>query len=59
MAESLHKESKVIEDISAKFKIAGKVQRERRVWVTIDKDNLIMLCNFVKDWDLSIFRQFL
>jgi NADH-quinone oxidoreductase subunit C len=49
MAEILHKEGKVIEDISAKFKIAGKAQRERRVWVTIDKDNLIALCNFVKE----------
>jgi len=49
MAEILRKEGKVIEDISAKFKIAGKAQRERRVWVTIDKDNLIALCNFVKE----------
>jgi NADH-quinone oxidoreductase subunit C len=49
MSEILRKEGKVIEDISAKFKIAGKVQRERRVWVTIDKENLIALCNFVKE----------
>jgi len=49
MAEILLKEVKVIEEISAKFKIDGKVQRERRVWVTIDKDNLIALCNFVKE----------
>jgi len=49
MSEILRKEGKVIEDISAKFKIAGKVQRERRVWVTIDKDELIALCNFVKE----------
>jgi len=49
MAESLYKESKLIEDIRANFKIAGKMQRERRVWVSIGKDNLIMLCNFVKE----------
>jgi NADH-quinone oxidoreductase subunit C len=49
MAEILHKESKVIEAISAKFKIDGKLQRERRVWVTADKDNLIALCNFAKE----------
>ena len=48
MGEILHKESKVIEDISAKFNIDAKVQRERRVWVTVDKDNLIALCNFAK-----------
>ena len=48
MAESLYKENKLIDDISGKFKVAGKVQRERRVWVTVDKDNLIALCNFAK-----------
>jgi NADH-quinone oxidoreductase subunit C len=49
MAEILRKEDKLVEDISAKFKVVGKVQRERRVWVTIDKDNLIALCDFVKE----------
>jgi NADH-quinone oxidoreductase subunit C len=49
MAEILRKEDKFVEDISTKFKVVGKVQRERRVWVTIDKNNLIALCDFVKE----------
>ena len=43
------KETGLISQIRSKFNIEGKVQRERRVWVTIDKGNLIALCNFAKD----------
>jgi len=43
------KETKIIERLRSKFNIEGKVQRERRIWVTVDKRNLIDLCNFAKD----------
>lgn len=42
------KENKLIEQISSKFEIEGTVQRDRRVWVTTSKDNLIALCHFAK-----------
>jgi len=42
------KETGLISQIRSKFNSEGKVQRERRVWVTIDKGNLIALCNFAK-----------
>jgi len=49
MAETTHKENKVIDKISSRFKIEGKFQRQRRVWVTTDRDNLIALCKFAKE----------
>jgi NADH-quinone oxidoreductase subunit C len=48
MSEMLRNENKVIEDISARFRITGSVQRERRIWVTVDKASLVALCSFVK-----------
>jgi len=48
MTETPGKEDKLIEKISSKFKIEGKVQRERRIWVATDKESLIALCNFAK-----------
>ena len=53
MAETLHNENKVIEKISSKFKIEGKLQRERRIWVLIDKESLIALCNFARELELE------
>ena len=48
MTETPDKESKLIEEISSKFRIEGKLQRERRIWVATDKQSLVALCNFAK-----------
>jgi NADH-quinone oxidoreductase subunit C len=48
MTETRHKEDKVIGEIRSKFKIEGKLQRERRIWVATDKESLVALCNFAK-----------
>jgi NADH-quinone oxidoreductase subunit C len=42
------KEAELISEIGSSFKIEGKVQRERRAWVMVDKESLIALCNFAK-----------
>ena len=49
MAETLHNENKVIDEISSRFKVEAKFQRERRIWVTTDKESLLALCNFAKE----------
>ena len=41
MAETLHNENKVIDEISSRFKVEAKFQRERRIWVTTDKESLL------------------
>jgi len=48
MTETPHKENKVIGEISSKFKIEAKLQRERRIWVATNKESLVALCNFAK-----------
>lgn len=48
MAGTLDKENKIVEEIGSKFKIEGRVQRERRVWVSIGKDSLVALCDFIR-----------
>jgi len=48
MTETPDKENKLIEKISSKFKIEGRLQRERRIWVATDKESLVALCNFAK-----------
>lgn len=43
------KETGIIEQIRSKFGIEGKIQRDRRIWVTVDNEDLIALCNFAKE----------
>ena len=49
MADAPHRETKVIDEISSRFKVEAKFQRERRIWVTTDKESLLALCNFAKE----------
>ena len=49
MADAPHRETKVIDEISSRFKVEAKFQRERRIWVATDKEGLIALCNFAKE----------
>ncbi|MCK4492157.1 MAG: NADH-quinone oxidoreductase subunit C [Candidatus Altiarchaeales archaeon] len=43
------KEAEVIKKINSRFKVEGEIQRERRIWLRIDLENLINLCNFIKE----------
>lgn len=49
MADAPHRETKVIDEISSRFKVEAKFQRERRIWVTTDKESLLALCNFATE----------
>ena len=42
------REAEILKDIGSKFDVKGKIQRERRIWISIDKDKLIELCNWLK-----------
>ncbi len=42
-------ETDILNKINAKFEVEGEMQRERRIWVKIDKEALINLCKFVKE----------
>lgn len=49
MDDNLENENKLLGKIISKFNVDGRVQRKRRVWVNIDKENLVELCTFIKD----------
>ncbi|OQX90692.1 MAG: NADH:ubiquinone oxidoreductase [candidate division Zixibacteria bacterium 4484_95] len=42
------KEEVFLEKVSSKFEVEGKIQRERRIWLSTDKVNLIPLCTWLK-----------
>ncbi len=48
MADAPHRENKIIDEIGSKFKVEGKFQRERRIWVATNKESLIALCEFAR-----------
>ena len=43
------KEPKLLDEIKSKFNVEGKMQRERRIWISIDKERLIELCIWLKN----------
>ncbi|MEA3459039.1 MAG: NADH-quinone oxidoreductase subunit C [Candidatus Thermoplasmatota archaeon] len=43
------KETKLLDEIKSKFNVEGKIQRERRIWIAIDEERLIELCNWLKN----------
>jgi len=43
------KESEFLKKIKTKFKIDGKVQRDRRIWISITDDKLIEICKWMKE----------
>jgi len=43
------KETEFLKKIKTKFKVEGKVQKERRIWLTIAKDKLIEICKWMKE----------
>jgi NADH-quinone oxidoreductase subunit C len=43
------KETKLLGEIKTKFKINGRIQREHRIWVTINANKLIEICKWLKE----------
>lgn len=43
------KEKEILEKINEKFGITGDIQRDQRVWVTVDESILVKFCTWVKD----------
>lgn len=42
------REAEILAKTSSKFDVKGKIQRERRIWISIDREKLIELCDWVK-----------
>jgi NADH-quinone oxidoreductase subunit C len=42
-------ENKLLQEIKATFKADGRVQREQRVWVSIDRTTLLEVCKWLKE----------
>jgi NADH-quinone oxidoreductase subunit C len=42
------REAQILKEIVSKFDIEGKIQRERRIWISIDKEKLIEICDWLK-----------
>jgi NADH-quinone oxidoreductase subunit C len=42
-------ENKLLDEIKTKFKIDGKIQRKRRIWLSIKEKKLIEICKWLKD----------
>lgn len=43
------REAEILEELDSKFDVKGKIQRERRIWISIDKKKLIELCDWSKN----------
>jgi len=43
------KETKLLDEINTKFKTDGRLQRERRIWVSINSNKLIEMCKWLKE----------
>lgn len=39
----------IMENIKSRFKVEGRIQRERRLWVEVDREDLMGLCNYVRE----------
>ncbi len=42
-------ENKILENISSKFNMGGKIQRKQRVWIDIKQDKLLEICKYLKN----------
>ena len=43
------REAQILEEIGSKFDVEGKIQRERRIWISLDNKDLIELCGWLKN----------
>jgi len=44
-----NKEINIVKKISSRFKIDSDIQRKRRVWITIDKKDLVGIASFIRN----------
>ena len=49
MNSSEGREAQILEEIGSKFDVEGKIQREHRIWISIDKGKLIEICGWLKN----------
>ena len=42
-------ETDLLNDLKATFNIKGKIQRERRVWMSVEEKKLLDICTWLKD----------
>ena len=47
--ETYQKENKILKKISTLFKVRSYIQRERRIWLTIDKKYLLDMTTFIRN----------
>ena len=43
------REAQILEEMGSKFDVEGKIQRERRIWISIDNKELIKICGWLKN----------
>jgi len=43
------KETELLDKIKSKFKVDGRIQRERRIWILTDENKLMEMCNWLKE----------
>ncbi len=49
MKGNLKNEEQLLKEIVSNYNVEGKIQREKRVWINTDKENLISICKFAKE----------
>jgi len=42
------REAEILKQLESKFDVKGEIQRERRIWVSIDKEKVIESCGWLK-----------
>ena len=45
----LEREEKIVQDIKARFNIEGEIKRIRRVWIPVDKKDLLEVSGWIKE----------
>lgn len=43
------RESRLLDKIKSEYKVDGRVQRKQRIWISVEKNNLIKLCQWLKN----------
>jgi NADH-quinone oxidoreductase subunit C len=48
MNHEREREAELLKQLESKFDVKGRIQRERRIWVSIDKEKVIESCDWLK-----------
>jgi len=48
MKPKTERETEILKSLGSKFDVKGKIQRGHRIWIAVDKDKLIKLCDWLK-----------